>query len=38
MTAPPIFTGTSDFPKLREGGFLYMDKSRFIAEVLARNT
>ena len=38
MTAPPIFTGTSDFPKLREGGFLYVDKSRFIAEVLARNT
>ncbi len=38
MPPLPIFTGTSDFPKLREGGFLYVDKSRFISEVLARNT
>ncbi len=37
MAPPPILTGTSDFPKLREGGYLYVDKSRFISEVLARN-
>ncbi len=37
MPPLPIFTGTSDFPTLREGGFLYVDKSRFISEVLARN-
>ncbi len=37
MPPPPIYTGTSDFPKLREGGFLDVEKSRFISEVLARN-
>ncbi len=37
MAPLPVFTGNSDFPKLREGGFLYVDKSRFISEVLARN-
>jgi Predicted AAA-ATPase/PD-(D/E)XK nuclease superfamily len=37
MPALPIFTGSSDFSKLREEGYLYVDKSRFISEVLARN-
>ncbi len=37
MALPPIPIGNSDFPKLREGGYLYVDKSRFISEVLARH-
>ena len=37
MAPLPVLTGNSDFPTLREGGFLYVDKSRFISEVLARN-
>lgn len=37
MPPLPIFTGSSDFPKLREDGYLYVDKSRFISEVLTRN-
>ena len=37
MSPLPIFTGSSDFPKLREDGYLYVDKSRFISEVLTRN-
>ena len=37
MAPPPVYTGSSDFLKLREEGYLYVDKSRFISEVLARN-
>jgi Predicted AAA-ATPase/PD-(D/E)XK nuclease superfamily len=36
MPPLPILIGSSDFPTLREEGYLYVDKSRFISEVLAR--
>jgi Predicted AAA-ATPase/PD-(D/E)XK nuclease superfamily len=36
MPPLPILIGSSDFPTLREDGYLYVDKSRFISEVLAR--
>ncbi len=38
MAPPPILIGNSDFLKQRESGCLYVDKSIFITEVLARTS
>ena len=36
MAPPPVLIGNADFLKQREADYLYVDKSRFISEVLAR--
>ncbi len=36
MAPPTVLIGNSDFLKQREADYLYVDKSRFISEVLAR--
>ena len=36
MAPPPILIGNSDFLIQREADYLYVDKSRFISEVLSR--
>ncbi len=37
MAPPAVLIGNSDFLKQREGNVLYVDKSRFISEVLSRS-